>query len=81
MIISIQYMDMETRVNVKTNIFIQLPLLTYIELPKTTSRSKGATASITEKELAIQIHFLSIKPWVLSVYFTIGIINMATFFF
>ena len=40
----------------------------------------GSTC-FSKKELTIQIDFLSIKNWVLSVYDTIGIINMATFFF
>ena len=40
----------------------------------------GSTC-FSKKELTIQIDFLSIKNWVLSVYYTIGIINMATTFF
>ena len=33
-----------------------------------------------QKQIKSQIDFLSIKNWVLSVYHTIGIINMATSF-
>ena len=64
----------------KNHCILSTYLITFISYTINHANIRLGSTCFSKKELTIQIDFLSIKNWVLSVYYTIGIINMATFF-